>query len=59
MLFNFLNKIFNLNPRVTKRAFQSITINFIVEWEDNYPAIRMSHFHVTTFLMNLNETQAC
>jgi hypothetical protein len=52
-------ELFYLNSGIAERAFQSVSINFVVEREDDHPLVGVLHLYMTAFAMNLNEAQAC
>ena len=51
-------EIWDLNARVTERAFEGETIHFIVERKDDAPPIRVLHLDVAALAVNLQEAQA-
>ena len=47
----------DVDVRVAERAFECVTINFIVKGEHDPSSVRMLHFDVAAFAMNLNEAE--
>lgn len=56
-LFDVINKIINLNGGVTERSFQSVAVHFIMEREDDTPAIFVLHFNVASLPVDFDEAE--
>jgi hypothetical protein len=53
-----VEEFFQVNVGIAKRAFQGKTINLIVVRENYYSAIRMLHFDVAAFSMDLQKSHS-
>jgi len=57
-LFNFFEEVSEFNIGITKRALERLTVNFVMERENNHSFIFMLHLDVAAFPVNLDKAQA-
>jgi hypothetical protein len=55
---DLLQEFRDVDVRVPKRAFECITIDFVVKGKHNPSSVRMLHFDVAPLAVNLHEAEA-
>ncbi|HEV2802131.1 MAG TPA: hypothetical protein VGW12_16780 [Pyrinomonadaceae bacterium] len=53
-----MEKIFYFDALITERAFECVSINFVVVGENNNSAVGVFHLDVATLAMNFCEAQS-
>ena len=55
--FQLLAEFLEVHVGIPQRAFESITVNFVVKWKHYPSSIRMFHLDVAAFAMDLMEAK--